>query len=61
MPFAALYVVEVTFSRGFESYLRSQIFDSLGFVALSLRSIRMEGKLRDLDTRGSHLIVTMSP
>jgi hypothetical protein len=39
MPSAALYVVEVTFSRGFESYLRSHSFKQLRDSAIQLQSI----------------------
>jgi hypothetical protein len=34
-----LYVVESTFSRGFESYLRSHSFNGLGFRACCLRAV----------------------
>jgi hypothetical protein len=37
MPSTTLYVVEITFSRGFESYLRSHSFNRLGFPACCLR------------------------
>ena len=40
----------------FESYLRSQIIYNLALVALCLRSVSPKRKLRNFDSRSSHLI-----
>ena len=56
MPSTTLYVVEMTFSRGFESYLRSHSFSGLALFALCLRSVRLESKLSHFAACGSHLI-----
>jgi len=36
MPSAALYAIEFTFARGFESYLRSQSFSDFEKIAKNL-------------------------
>jgi hypothetical protein len=40
----------------FESYLRSHSFNGLASVALWLRSVGLENKLRYLAARGIHLV-----
>lgn len=56
VPSVALHVVEFTFARGFESYLRSHSFNGLALFALCLRSVARKGKLSYSAARGSHLI-----
>ena len=43
-PSVALYVVEITFARGFESYLRSHSFSRLQRSAICAQSVKLTSK-----------------
>jgi hypothetical protein len=61
LPAAALHVVECTFVRRFESYLRSRSFNGLSLTAVCLRSVYLKASRAILPPAVAISSVTTSP